>query len=114
MIWSDPSIQQIAKNYVCVIEETFFLYPPSWLKDPPDPAATKLFKTYASNAPRGVLPQDSSTYQGLYTMLADGTYLSGKFARQTNNIARDALEQGLANFEKIATQRGYQPRAVPT
>ena len=114
MIWSDPSIQQIATNYVCVIEETFFLYPPDWLKNPPNPAATRLFKTYARNAPRGVLPQNSSTYQGLYAMLADGTYLSGKFARQSNVVARDALEQGLANFKKIAAERGYRPKPVPT
>ena len=84
------------------------------MKNPPDPAATKLFKTYARNAPGGVLPQNSSTYQGLYTMLADGTYLSGRFARQSNGVAREALTSGLANYKRIASQRGYKPEPVPT
>ena len=47
-------------------------------------------------------------------MTADGTYLSGKFARQSNGIAREALTAGLASWKTIAGQRGYQPRPIPT
>lgn len=97
-----------------MIEETFFLYPPNWLKTPPNPASTKLFKTYAANAPRGTFPEQTSTHQGLYCLTSSGEYLAGKFARQTNHVARETLTGGLSNFDKIATKRNYQTKPVPT
>jgi hypothetical protein len=84
------------------------------LKDPPNPAATNLFKTYVKNAPDGTFPRKTSTYQGLYCMTADGVYLSGKFARQTRDMASEAFTSGLTRWGKIAGQRSYQPKAVPT
>ena len=112
-IWSDPTIQKIASEYVCVIEETFFLYPPDWMKSPPNPAATNLFKSYVSKSPPGTFPERTSTYQGLYCMGADGTYLSGKFARQSREVARETLTTGLAKWQGLAHDRGEQPKPVP-
>lgn len=113
-IWSDLQIQKIASEYVCVIEETFFLYPPDWMKNPPNPAATQLFKSYVAKSPRGTFPEQTSTYQGLYCMGSDGTYLSGKFARQSREVARETLTSGLAKWKGLASERGYQPKSVPT
>ena len=47
-------------------------------------------------------------------MTADGAYLSGKFARQTNGVARDTLTRGLAKWKTVAADRGYDPKPVPT
>ncbi len=113
-IWSDLQIQKIASEYVCVIEETFFLYPPDWMQNPPNPAATNLFKSYVSKSPPGTFPKQTSTYQGLYCMGADGTYLSGKFARQSREVARETLTTGLAKWKGLARDRGDQPKSVPT
>jgi len=113
-IWSDLQIQKIASEYVCVIEETFFLYPPDWMKNPPNPAATKLFQTYVAKSPEGTFPRQTSTYQGLYCMAVGGTYLSGKFARQSREVARQTLSSGLARWKELAGERGYQSRSVPT
>lgn len=97
-----------------MIEETFFLFPPDWLKNPPNPASTKLFQKYVASAPKGTFPEQTSTYQGLYCLGADGTYLSGKFARQSNEVARETLTTGLAQWQGIARDGGFQPKAVPT
>jgi len=47
-------------------------------------------------------------------MTADGGYLSGKFARQSNGVARDTLTRGLAKWKNVASQKGYDPKPVPT
>ncbi len=97
-----------------MIEETFFLYPPDWLKNPPNPASTNLFKKYVANSPKGTFPKQTSTYQGLYCLGADGTYLSGKFARQSNEVARETLTTGLARWQEITGEGDFQPEPVPT
>lgn len=84
------------------------------MKDPPNPAATNLFKKYVSNSPKGTFPAETSTYQGLYCFTADGSYLSGRFARQSDEVARDALSSGLKSWQKIVSDRDYRPKPVPT
>lgn len=84
------------------------------MKNPPNPAATNLFKKYVANSPGGTFPADTSTYQGLYCLTPRGDYLSGKFARQSNDVARGTLTNGLKAWQKIARERGYQPKPVPT
>ena len=56
----------------------------------------------------------TSTYQGLYCMTSDGEFLSGNFARQTCEIARGALSEGLQNWQKVVSDRDYKPKPVPT
>ena len=80
------------------------------MKNPPNPASTNLFKKYVATAPAGTFPAQTSTYQGLYCLLPDGTYLSGKFARQTRDVARQALTTGLEKWRNKAVQ----PKPVPT
>ncbi|MGD1979853.1 MAG: hypothetical protein PVJ98_10690 [Akkermansiaceae bacterium] len=113
-IWSDPQIQKVASEFVCVIEETFFLYPPDWMKDPPNPAATRLFQKYVENSPKGLFPAKTSTYQGLYCMTANGGFLSGKFARQNRRQAMDTLQGALGKWRPEVERKGISPQKVPT
>lgn len=112
-IWSDPAIQRLATEFVCVIEETFFLFPPDWLKDPPNPASTRLFKAYVADAPDALIPAKTSTYQGLYCMTADGGYLSGKFARQSREQAEQVLTEALGKWREEVRRSGARPKPVP-
>ncbi|MGJ8695715.1 MAG: hypothetical protein ACSHYF_05310 [Verrucomicrobiaceae bacterium] len=84
------------------------------MKNPPNPAATNLFKTYVSQAPEGTFPRETSTYQGLYCMMPDGSYLSGKFARQSNAVARDTLNNGLEKWSQITRKNRLKPKSVPS
>ena len=47
-------------------------------------------------------------------MGADGTYLSGEFARQSNKVARRTLTNGLGQWQKIAKDGDFEPKPVPT
>ncbi|YCM43460.1 hypothetical protein V2O64_19310 [Verrucomicrobiaceae bacterium 227] len=76
--------------------------------------STDLFRKYVSNSPDGMFPAMTSTYQGLYCMTSDGEFLSGNFARQTCEIARGALSEGLQNWQKVVSDRDYKPKPVPT
>lgn len=97
-----------------MIEETFFLYPPDWLNNPPNPASTRLFKTFAHNAPGGTFPSGTPTYQGLYCMTADGGYLSAGFAYNNNRGSRSVITQGLAAWKRKVQADGLDPKPVPT
>ena len=103
----------MASQFVCALDECFFLYPPSWLKNPPNPASTALFKKYAANAPSGIWPRKTSTHQGFYTMTADGGFLSGKFARQSNENARRILGEGVRAWKRHVQKTGIQPKPIP-
>lgn len=112
-IWSDPQIQKISSEFVCVIEETFFLNPPASVGQLPDPEATRLFRQYVSRAPYDLFPPKTSTYQGLYCLTAEGDYLSGKFARQSKDEAREVMMSGLEKWRgQIAGKEG-EVRKVP-
>lgn len=76
--------------------------------------STRLFKTYAANAPFGTWPANTTTHQGLYCMTVDGGYLSGKFAGQSGQLARETLSLGLAKWREISAQLNHKPKPVPT
>jgi hypothetical protein len=112
-IWSDPQIQKMTSEFVCVIEETFFLNPPPSVGQVPDPAATRLFRTYVGKAPYDLFPLKTTTYQGLYCLTDDGGYLSGKFARQSREEAREVLETGLKNWRQEIAGVNGEVKEVP-
>lgn len=104
-------MQEISKNFVCVAEECFFLFPPEWVTNPPNPKSTELFKTYVKNAPP-IWDQDTTTHQGIYTMTADGEYLSGVFASPDVNRVRAMMRIGLGAFEEKKAATESKP--IPT
>lgn len=113
-IWSDPQVKELASKFVCVIEETFFLYPPARITNPPNPASTELFTAYAANAPKGTWRRNTKTYQGLYCMSAKGTFLAGNSGRQTAEQARELLGDGWSNWQVHALKRAWRSQPVPT
>ena len=94
---------------MCVIEETFHLHPPSWLKDPPRPKSTALYRTYVKNAPK-LWPEDTSTYQGFYLMSPSGDYLGGNFGIVQKEEARNLITAALEKWKAT----GAFMRSVPT
>jgi hypothetical protein len=107
-------IQELARRFVCVADEAFFLGPPPHFKDDwlPNRASTSLFQTFKRNAPAGVIP-GGPTVQGVYCMSAEGDYLSGCFACASRERAGHAIEEGWRRWQQLAKTRGYQAKAVP-
>jgi hypothetical protein len=81
-----------------------------WLQNP---ASTDLFTEYRKNAPN-LWPQGTSTHQGFYCMTADGDFLSGTFARASNEKARKTIAAGWKQFETLAENRNWSPKPIPT
>ncbi|MFP6905516.1 MAG: hypothetical protein VCG02_09890 [Verrucomicrobiota bacterium] len=111
-VWSDDEIQELASQFVCATEECFDLKPPEWLDWVSNPDSTRLFLKYDRNA-GDLIPPGSSTAQGTYCMTADGDYLSGDFGLDNAEGTKRSLRKALANFERIAQQRGWKPRPIP-
>lgn len=84
------------------------------MTEPPNQAATDLFRKYVSKSPKELFPAQTSTYQGLYCLTSDGTYLAGNFGRQSRDVAKESLSGGLQNWQKIAADRDYEPKSIPT
>jgi hypothetical protein len=115
VIWSDDEIQQLSRNFVCVLDECFDLAPPPWLKTQwlANPRSTALFQQFIKNAPP-LWPRNTSTHQGFYVMTAEGGYLAGNFGRTGRDQAEQLLRSSLAKFDQLASQSGWKPKAVPT
>ena len=102
-------MQRAAANFVCVAEECFFLYPPAWLKHPPKPESTRIFKAYVANAPRMWAP-NTTTHQGIYCMAPDGGYLSGTPGLSVNAPARKLIADAWTKWRA----KGISMKPVPT
>ncbi|MEO0415772.1 MAG: hypothetical protein AAF226_12570 [Verrucomicrobiota bacterium] len=109
VIWSDPQIQKLSREFVCVIEECFFLFPQAHVTSPPNPESTRLFQAYVKNAPP-LWPANTTTHQGLYVMTPGGDYLAGKFARQSKENALSTLQEG---WNEWTQQKSGDSQAVP-
>ena len=46
--------------------------------------------------------------------MPDGTYLAGKFARQSRKLAKDTLTSGLKKWQDITRAKSRNPQPVPT
>lgn len=92
-------MQKLAKEFVCVADECWDLSPPDWFDRQwlKTPKSTQLFEGYLKKAPRDLVPEGTSTYQGSYCMTAEGDYLGGAFAwvdrDRTLALMRSSLEK---------------------
>ncbi|HEX7901892.1 MAG TPA: hypothetical protein VF950_29305 [Planctomycetota bacterium] len=105
-VWADDDVQALAKNFLCVGDEIWFL-------DNVDSPGSKLWKTFVKNA-AGKIEFGGSTKQGVYAMTPDGEFLAGHFARhekaETLQLMRDALKR----WTEIAAKNSYKPKPIPS
>ena len=115
MVWSDPEIQQLSREFVAVADEVYMLYPEdagnlARVKDDP---AHLLFKRFGESMPPGDW-HHPGTKQGIYMMGPDGEYLEGAFAASGDpGSLRQRLERALERWTTLRKAKKYANRPVP-
>jgi len=117
VVWSDPRVQKLAREFVCSTEEVDILFPRNeWLinhlKD--DPAVHLFRDIYGKQAPREHWdPNPQKTKQGVYAMMPDGTYLSGRFVGTRTDQVVEMLNEALEKYKRLSRERNLKPKPVP-
>lgn len=115
MVWSDPEIKSLSKNFVTVADEVYMLYPEDQynlnrVKDRPD---HQFFKRFGESMPKGDW-NHPGTKQGIYMMGPDAEYLEGRFAASGDaGDIRARLKRALERWDAIAKQKGYKNLPIP-
>lgn len=115
MVWSDPEIKSLSKNFVTVADEVYMLYPEDQfnlnrVKDRPD---HQFFKRFGESMPKGDW-NHPGTKQGIYMMGPDAEYLEGRFAASGDaGDIRARLKRALDRWEVMARQKGYKNLPIP-
>ncbi len=117
VVWSDPRVQKLAKEFVCTTEEVDILFPRNeWLINhlKNDPAVRLFRDVYGKQAPRQHWdPNPQKTKQGVYAMMPDGTYLSGRFVGTRPNQVLELMNEALEKWNRIVRERNLRPKPVP-
>ncbi|MGK0155661.1 MAG: hypothetical protein ACI9SE_002626 [Neolewinella sp.] len=116
MVWSDPEIAKLSREFVTVADEVYKLYPEDeWnLKRVQDTPAHKFFKRYGEAMPDGDWNR-GGTKQGLYMIGPDGEYLEGRFA--ANGFPEDIkkrMKRALKRWQGLRQRKKYDNLPVPT
>ena len=98
MVWSDPKLQELARQFVPVAEEVHFLFPEdaaSLQRRAADPLH-QLFRRFGEAMPPGDWRREG-TKQGIYLMGPDGRFV--KHMTYTTDPAKlaEELKEGLAS-----------------
>jgi len=122
LVWSDPEIARLSREFVTVADEVYMLYPEDqWnldrVKNNPDHL---LFKKFGEQVPKNEW-HHPGTKQGTYMMGPNGEYLEAKFASSTapDILARmrralDRWETLRKRWETLRKEKGYANEPVPT
>lgn len=117
VVWSDPDVQRLAKEFVCSTEEVDILFPRNkWLIErlKNDPAVRLFRDIYGKQAPRQHWdPNPSKTKQGVYAMMPDGTYLSGRFVGTRKEQVMTLMREALLKWKSLVKERKLNPKPVP-
>lgn len=117
VVWSDPKVQKLAKEFVCCTEEVDILFPRNeWLINhlKNDPAVRLFRDVYGKQAPRQHWdPNPSKTKQGVYAMMPDGTYLSGRFVGTRKDQVIELMNEALVKWKRLAKEQRLRPQPVP-
>jgi hypothetical protein len=104
-VWSDDEVQKLASNFLCVADEV-------WGLEHLDGKGPRFFQEYGKK-----VPSDkwflAGTKQGVYSMTADGDYLSAHPARHSKEQTVEMLTRALERWEKIVKEKGLQPQPIP-
>jgi hypothetical protein len=117
VVWSDQRVQKLAKEFVCTTEEVDILFPRNeWLinhlKD--DPAVHLFRDIFGKQSPRQNWdPNPQKTKQGVYAMMPDGTYLSGRFVGTRADQVLELMNEALEKWKRLVRERNLNPKPVP-
>ncbi len=110
-------MQKLAKEFVCCTEEVDILFPRNqWLiKHLKNDPAVHLFRDiYGKQAPpQHWDPNPQKTKQGVYAMMPDGTYLSGRFVAAQKHQAIELMTEALQKWKQLSTNSKLKPKPVP-
>lgn len=110
-------MQKLAKEFVCCTEEVDILFPRNqrlikYLKD--DPAVHLFRDIYGKQVPRHNWdPNPQKTKQGVYAMMPDGTYLSGRFIAAQKHQAIELMTEAIKKWKQLVIKRNLKPQPVP-
>ncbi|MCW8132383.1 MAG: hypothetical protein KIS92_18695 [Planctomycetota bacterium] len=106
-MWSEPAIQTLCKEFVCVGEEV-------WNLDHTKGPGQDFFDEYGKGVPGGDWNAGGgNTRQGLWIMGPNAEYLESHFARHGEAETLDMLKNALKRWEKVVAEKGYKPKPVP-
>ncbi len=115
-VWSDSRVQKLAKEFVCCTEDVDILFPRNeWLinhlKD--DPAVHLFRDVFGKQSPREHWNPDlQKTKQGVYAMMPDGTYLSGRFVGTQTDQVIALMNEALEKWNVLVKERNLNPKPV--
>lgn len=115
MVWSDPEIKKLSREFVAVADEVYMLYPedPGNLNRVKDRPEHQFFKKYGESMPPGAW-HHPGTKQGIYMMGPEAEYLEGRFAASGDaGDIRARLRRALERWDALRAQRGYANRPLP-
>lgn len=115
MVWSDPEIQKLSRQFVTVADEVYMLYPedPGNLNRVKDRPEHQFFKKYGEAMPPRAW-NHPGTKQGIYMMGPNAEYLEGKFAASADAAdIRARLQRATVRWEALRASAGYANAPIP-
>jgi hypothetical protein len=115
LVWSDPEIKKLSKEFVTVADEAYYLYPenPQHLQRAMARPDTQFFHKFGTAMPPGAW-NTRGTKQGIYMMGPEAEYLEGRFAASGEPAdIRARLNRALAKWEALKAEKGYANKAIP-
>lgn len=114
MVWSDPEIKRLSKDFVTVADEAYYLYPenPQHLQQAAARQDHLFFRKYGEQMPPGAW--NKGTKQGIYMMGPNSEYLEGRFAASGEpEDIKARLTRALAKWEALRKEKGYANKPIP-
>lgn len=116
MVWSDPEIKRLSKEFVTVADEVYYLYPesPAQIARAEQSEDHRFFRKFGESMPKGDW-NHPGTKQGIYMMGPNAEYLEGRFAASGEPAdIRARLQRALSRWEVMRTEKGYANKQIPT
>ncbi len=115
MVWSDPEIKKLSREFVTVADEVYMLYPedPGNLNRVKDRPEHQFFKKFGEAMPPGAW-HHPGTKQGIYMIGPNAEYLEGRFAASGDaGDIRSRMQTALRRWETLRKENGYANQPVP-
>lgn len=114
MVWSDPEIKKLSKEFVTVADEAYYLYPenPQHLERAGSREDHRFFRKFGEQMPPG--DWNRGTKQGIYMMGPNSEYLEGRFAASSEpEDIKARLRRALTRWDTLRKDKGYANKPIP-